>query len=617
MKTESPLQRGKACLCCRKRKMKCDGVRPICTQCVKANREAECQYHDKKQVSRTQMLQQKLAKLEARLRELESEQSDCSSVSSPTPSSAAISVHDPMYQEDTTRSPSDEYAITPDWESALFDNMPYASSSSSPSQLLDAFLPSPPPSDMHGVGTFDYSMFLVSDSSLPGPSHLTLPLEFSPGSSSGNKWWEDHDTVCQNKRMLIEIFLEHRHQCAFDVHIQRFQNSLNLAPHERPHPALLDAIYLMGCYFSRSSSFTVLEPHFLKRALRGISDAMQDNDRVINVLQASCLLALYFFAKGRILEGYYHSSIAARLAVSLGLHQIKTHHWFQSQFASPSPGSSSEEMPLAKSSVQLAPPADAIQSEERVSAFWQVFMVDRAWSVATGLPAALPDDEHPQAQIETMWPTPLSQLTAHDGVIPRYDLVATYPTLRAKAVTIFEGSFRLASASAKGTSHWLEHRAMEMSLSQLSANLPPVRVDSESNSIPLIDIDLLTIHTLVQVSIIHLHRELADTNQESYQKCIVAANTVTAYLRQLSDNEFVYLDPINSTCWMTVGDVYLRALAATTLLAQGTFSYLNQELGLLVNCMRKLGLHFPIAGIHAAKLEQDKTSVASNAAFIS
>lgn len=107
MKVVTPLQRGMACLCCRKRKMvilthlpyrpstltatcqKCDGLRPVCTQCLKANRGTECQYHEKKHISRTQLLQQKVAKLEARLRELESEQAEpsgsSSSSSSPSP----------------------------------------------------------------------------------------------------------------------------------------------------------------------------------------------------------------------------------------------------------------------------------------------------------------------------------------------------------------------------------------------------------------------------------------------------------------------------------------------------------------------------------------------------
>lgn len=63
---------------------RCDGQRPVCGQCVKGNRDDECQYHDKKQISRTEMLRAKVAKLEARLRELEVEHSGSSS-SSPTP----------------------------------------------------------------------------------------------------------------------------------------------------------------------------------------------------------------------------------------------------------------------------------------------------------------------------------------------------------------------------------------------------------------------------------------------------------------------------------------------------------------------------------------------------
>ena len=53
----------------------------------------------------------------------------------------------------------------------------------------------------------------------------------------------------------------------------------------------------------------------------------------MHVLQASCLLAVYFFWHGRTLEGYYHSSIAARLAVGLGLHQIRHRDWFHHRAA--------------------------------------------------------------------------------------------------------------------------------------------------------------------------------------------------------------------------------------------------------------------------------------------
>ena len=71
---------------------------------MKANRDAECQYHDKKQVSRTELLRAKVAKLEARLRELEVEHSESSSGGgtpglSPEPSCSSspdISLYMPM-----------------------------------------------------------------------------------------------------------------------------------------------------------------------------------------------------------------------------------------------------------------------------------------------------------------------------------------------------------------------------------------------------------------------------------------------------------------------------------------------------------------------------------------
>ena len=56
----------------------------MCGQCSKANRASDCQYYEKKRTSRTQLLQAKITKLEARLRELEAEHSpqDSSSISS-------------------------------------------------------------------------------------------------------------------------------------------------------------------------------------------------------------------------------------------------------------------------------------------------------------------------------------------------------------------------------------------------------------------------------------------------------------------------------------------------------------------------------------------------------
>lgn len=50
---------------------KCDAAKPICQQCAKANRPHDCEYDDGKTKSRTQVMQEKILRQEARIRELE------------------------------------------------------------------------------------------------------------------------------------------------------------------------------------------------------------------------------------------------------------------------------------------------------------------------------------------------------------------------------------------------------------------------------------------------------------------------------------------------------------------------------------------------------------------
>lgn len=178
---------------------------------------------------------------------------------------------------------------------------------------------------------------------------------------------------------------------------------------------------------------------------------------LLDAVQASALLAVYFFGKARLLEGYYHVSAAARLAVALGLHQIRERRWkapgasvelgageevpsgfafreqqFQSNSwsataggaggagggastgafsggdrwsgSSSSSSSSSSGAGAGAGTVHLPPALSALAHAERVAAFWSVFSADRVWAVATGLPSSLPDDAHPQLRIESVWP---------------------------------------------------------------------------------------------------------------------------------------------------------------------------------------------------------------------
>ena len=87
-----------------------------------------------------------------------------------------------------------------------------------------------------------------------------------------------------------------------------------------------------------------------------------------------------------------------------------------------------------------------------------------------------------------------------------------------------------------------------MSLSQFAVNLPSFAStggffqDQTSAS----DAELASIHIMMHAAIIHLHRDLMELVPASYQRCLVAANNMTAVVRELGDGDYDYLEPIVS-----------------------------------------------------------------------
>lgn len=156
---------------------------------------------------------------------------------------------------------------------------------------------------------------------------------------------------------------------------------------------LMNAIYLWACYLSRPGTLSEHESLYLSRSLSALNDAVSNHSRVVDLIQASCLLSLYFLSNGRLLEGSYHASSAAALAVQWNLHQIGS--------SEATPGGM---VPEWDSTFRLDPPKDSIEHGERILTFWQVYNLDRCWSVALQRPAVLPDSKHPRTTITTPWP---------------------------------------------------------------------------------------------------------------------------------------------------------------------------------------------------------------------
>lgn len=176
--------------------------------------------------------------------------------------------------------------------------------------------------------------------------------------------------------------------------MDRLRASLYLPPHEQRHPALMNSLFLWACFVSRPQPLSNNEQHYLDLALQSVNDGLKSGDRLFDVIQGSCLIATYFLANGRLLEGGYHASAAAAMAVQCGLHRPLTVDGADVSASSP---------------FALPPAQDSIEEGERILLFWQCFILDRCNSVLLQKPVTIQDNLSSYEAINVPWAQSVSE----------------------------------------------------------------------------------------------------------------------------------------------------------------------------------------------------------------
>lgn len=679
------LQRGSACLSCRKRKLKCDAVRPACRKCVTAGRAEECNYDDGKQKTRTQLLQEKVKELEDKLKTLESvsagSEDDCLSNSPDQPpplAPAIITLPDGTIQSNG-QTPTQMMGGYPQ---SLFDESPqsvqthYDALLNRDTGTLQVFNQEHPAANMLDVtsgpappwlsdftGHFDSSSsskpmepeFTIdrqltaylngsamtsgtnvgfsSMTSPPGqpsvPSQfiditasygvvpdpaLSFTLDAFPDIDGVPARWLDQDQLPTNIRnYLIDLFMPHRHRCGFEVHIGRFLASLDLPINKRPHPCLMNTIYLLGCHYSPGGSLSHLEPMFLSKARASLAESLEHADRLKDFLFASALLACYFYFKGRLLEGQHHNSAAVRFAMSCGLHQISSPVWRGSEYATTATGSAPWQvtsMSLRRAGSMLDPPRDPIELYELINIFWLTFITDRAGSLGTGLPHAIKDSE-----ITTVFPRPLKEF--EDGTISD-DTNATIlnmyeegnhaqdatkdslHALRVKSLALLERTSRLSMVpeSERTNTFWLEFRATDVALSRISQTLPHIHSGMGINDTS----SLIFVHTFVQGSTIQLHSPFMESDPTSYERSVQAADAAMRVVHMIDNIDAKNFHMLMGLSWICVADVLKREIRRKRNISDEDGARRSeQELEALFAVMKRLRQVYPVLGLWVSK----------------
>ncbi|KLO17705.1 hypothetical protein SCHPADRAFT_936895 [Schizopora paradoxa] len=581
------LQRGQACITCRRKKMRCDGARPFCGQCGLTRRPEDCEYTDRQGRTNTEVLEERITQLRARIQELES----------PSARSQPVFLHDP-------------YSGRPSGSSSVpnvLGFMPNVSGRNSP----------------HGSrGSGRSSASSASSRLASGQRSAVLPSTHSAAQTLPN--------TEENIKALLAIFAPHASRLGFSLNVPNFLASVAKPTGDptRPHSGLVDVITLWALRLAQIPDFIVHEPAYIAKALESLPLAVGSDSPAhqLQLVQAEVLLALYFFCDGRLLEGRYHASAAMSSAMSYHLHKIG---------APPaSPTTAMAGLLLVGNTAGMTPAQDAIELGERINVFWSAYLLDRCWSVALGSPPSLLDERPPSLTISSPLPRLMEEYASmeidhitEDGQSlcdfmngsADYSNIGNRSTVHLCLVVagaLFERATRLLGGAGS-------ERAADPEFLRRIANLETVvekfndaltqgvarQVASASNGSLTADERriLITARSIGQVSLIQLHNLLSESasastgvRRRSRGMCVKAARAVAGIVRQLEEEDVGFLNPIIGVAWLSTSRILAKELGRMQETPEGRAAtgevqqQIASEVDLVGAAMNKLGRSCPL-----------------------
>jgi hypothetical protein len=185
------------------------------------------------------------------------------------------------------------------------------------------------------------------------------------------------------------------------LHEGRFREAVALSIGKIVHlvPALVSAVYLWAIKLYPTDELSGHAPSLLSQSLCHIGQALKDgpSHSIVQVIQAHVLLAEYLYAAGRLLEGRQQTAAAASLAITCGLHRVRSSRTSAHYAAF-----------VDTMEVILPEPHDSIEEGERIDAFWTTFCQDRIWAVVMGVPVSIACSDTDGTRIDTPWSMDIS-----------------------------------------------------------------------------------------------------------------------------------------------------------------------------------------------------------------
>ncbi|KAL0936629.1 binuclear zinc transcription factor [Colletotrichum truncatum] len=582
--TNVPKPKRLACMICRKRKLKCDGVRPSCSTCARLGHS--CAYDEVRRKSGPKRGYVKA--LEERLKQVETLLKTQDPPAAPADSSRTIPLG-----LDAASARNQHSASVPNF-SVTSSNLAVPADRDAERWRFNGESPqtqnaAPPMDDFNFNSNMSMGLNNVGSNFTWEMIGLGLEEPLPP-----------QETIDE----LHQIYFEKCHPSVPMIHKYRYLAAMNLAPNQRPPVALRYAIWTMAC--SITEKYIHFKDLFYQRARKYVeADYIKGyGEHMISVAHAQThvLLASYEFKMMYFPRAWMSTGSAVRLCQMIGLHRLDG---------------------AGLDVKQCLPPArDWTEREERRRTFWMAFCEDRYASIGTGWPMTVDErdimtnlpsseeafdmsrPEQTQSLQDCMSPSGAGKLSSFGGIV-------------LMACLFGRNLIHLHRPDVDDRDHdlngefWKRHRNMDNILLNTSLCLPSHLKLPAGLGNPNIVFTNMSIHT----STICLHQAAifkADKNRlptsvssESKVRCITAANEIASIMRTISHMDLSAMNPFISFCLYVAARVFVQYLKS-----RPEDSQTADSLRFLLSAMNALKRRNPLTESFLVQLDVDLEALA-------
>ncbi|KAF4998851.1 hypothetical protein FDECE_11694 [Fusarium decemcellulare] len=565
-----------ACMICRKRKLKCDGVRPSCSTCSRLGHA--CAYDEQRRKSGpkrgyVKALEERLKQVETLLKTQE------------PPSNVPKNLNVPMAAAPQTTSPA------------------------------NLTIPNAQPMGLTGDRDMDRWNFngespqtgTVDDFNF----NASMGMNMGMNNVGGTFTWEmiglgleeplpPQETIDE----LHQIYFEKVHPSIPMIHKYRYLAAMNLAPNQRPPVCLRYAMWTLACTIT--DKYADLKDLFYRRARKYVeADYVKGyGEHMISIAhcQTHILLSSYEMKMMYFPRAWVNTGSAIRLAQMTGLHRLDGTGLDVKQC--------------------LAPPKDWTEREERRRTFWMAFCQDRYASIGTGWPMTiderdimtnLPSSEEAFNMSRPEQTQSLSECTSPMGA----GKLSPYGGIVLMACLFGRNLVHLHRPDADDLDHdlngpfWKRHRQMDNILLNTSLCLPAQLKLPAGLTNPNIVFTNMSIHTsticLHQAAIFKAEKNKlpASVSAESKVRCITAANEIASIMRMISHMDLSTVNPFISFCLYVSARVFVQYLKS-----RPDDSQTADSLRFLLSAMNALKRRNPLTESFLVQLDVDLEALA-------